>query len=402
MTRLLVLLCLCVTCTSASSQNIKDFTELPKVKWKIKSGPIFGSPVIDGNTVFYASQDSALHAVDLANGKEKWRFSFFGASRSTPYIINDNVFVISEDGLLYNVNKNTGKLIWQFVTPQGVLGERKYDRADYYQSSPIVQNDKVYFGMGDYLYVVNASSGTIAWNFKAGNLVHTKPAISNDKVIFGSYDGNVYALNNQTGSLIWKFKTVGQRYFPNGEVMGSPVVSKNQVFIGARDYNFYAIEVNTGYCHWNKQFPKGWALSATILKDSVLYLGTSDDYVMIAMDPRFGTESWRTVVKYNIFGGMALSESMGYVGTLMGKVFGIDLKTGAIKWTFEGDGYKNNKKRFFDKDDKHPEAVLTKFDNFDEVVKMYHDLGGIFSTPAIASDYMVFTGADGFVYCLGR
>ncbi len=380
----------------------RDFKELPKPKWKIKSGPVFGSPVIDGNTVFYASQDSALHAIDLTSGKEKWKFTFFGASRSTPYIYNDNVFVISEDGLLYNVNKNTGKLTWQFVTPQGVLGERKYDRADYYQSSPLVYNDKVYFGMGDCLYVVNVASGTIAWNYKTGNLVHTKPAISNDKVIFGSYDGNVYALNNQTGSLIWKFKTVGQRYFPNGEVMGNPIVSKNQVFVGARDYNFYAIEINTGYCHWNKQFPKGWALSATLLKDSILYIGTSDDYVMIATDPYSGTESWRAQLKYNIFGGMALSESMGYVGTLMGKVFGIDLKTGAIKWTFEGDGYKNNKKRFFDKDDKHPEAVLAKFDNFDEVVKMYHDLGGIFSTPAITSDHMVFTGADGFVYCLGR
>jgi eukaryotic-like serine/threonine-protein kinase len=402
MTRLVLSLYLFVTCTSAFSQNIKDFTELPKTKWKIKSGPIFGSPVIDGNTVFYASEDSVLHAIDLVSGKEKWKFSFYGASRSTPYVSNDNVFVISEDGLLYNVNKNTGKLTWQFVTPQGVLGERKYDRADYYQSSPVVHNDKVFFGMGDCLYVVNVSNGTMVWNYKTGNLVHTKPAISNEKVIFGSYDGNVYALNNQTGSLIWKFKTVGHRYFPNGEAMGDPVVSKNQVFIGARDYNFYAIEVNTGYCHWNKQFPKGWALSATVLKDSVLYLGTSDDYVMIAMDPRFGTESWRTAVKYNIFGGMALSESMGYVGTLMGKVFGIDLKTGAIKWTFEGDGYRNNKKKYFNTEDKHPDRVLEKFDNFDEVVKMYHDLGGIFSTPAVTSDHIVYTGADGFIYCLGR
>lgn len=402
MVRSILLLCFFVTCISAVGQSIKDFTELPKVKWKVKSGPVFGSPVVDDNTVFYASQDSALHAVDKASGKEKWKFSFYGASRSTPCISNDNVFVISEDGLLYNVDKITGKLIWQFATPQGVLSERKYDRADYYQSSPTVHNDKIYFGMGDYLYVVNASNGTIAWNFKTGNLVHTKPAISNDKVIFGSYDGNVYALNNQSGALIWKFKTVGHRYFPNGEVMGNPVVSKNQVFIGARDYNFYAIEVNTGYCHWNKQFPKGWALSATILKDSILYLGTSDDYVMIAMDPRFGTESWRTVVKYNIFGGMALSESMGYVGTLMGKVFGIDLKTGAVKWTFEGEGYKNNKKRFFDKDDKHPESVLAKFDNFDEVLKMYHDLGGIFSTPVVTDDQLLFAGADGYIYCLGR
>ena len=384
-------------------QNQKDFTEIPKTKWKIKSGPIFGSPLINNGTVYYASQDSALHAIDLQKGIEKWKFNFHAASRSTPFIDKDNLYILSEAGLLYNINKNSGKLIWQFATHQGgFLGERKYDRADYFQSSPIAHNDKVYFGMGDFLFAVNATTGALSWSFKTGNLVHTKPAISNDKIIFGSYDGNVYALHNQTGALVWKFKTVGQRYFPAGEVMGNPVVSRNQVFIGSRDYNFYAIEVNTGYCHWNKQFPQGWALSATMLKDSVLYLGTSDDYVMIALDPRFGNEFWRAGLKYNIFGGMALSESMGYVGTLMGKLFGIDLKSGAIKWVFEGDGYKNNKKKYFTHEDKHPENVLAKFDNFDEVLKMYRELGGIFSTPAITADHIVFTGADGFVYCIGR
>lgn len=381
----------------------KDFAQKPALKWKVKSGAIFGAPVIDGATVYYASQDSTLHAIDLASGNVKWKYKIFAASRSTPFIDKDNLYILCEYGVLYNINKNTGKLNWQTFTHQGgFLGEHKYDRADYFQSSPIVHNEKVYFGMGDYLFAVNTSNGSVAWNFKTGNVVHTKPAISNEKIIFGSYDGNVYALNHQTGALIWKFKTVGQRFFPAGEVMGNPVVSRNQVFVGSRDFNFYALEINSGYCHWNKQYPKGWALAATILKDSILYLGTSDDYVMIALDPRMGTEKWRTAVKYNIFGSMALSEGMGYVGTLMGKLFGIDLKTGSIKWTFEGDGYKNNKSKYFDEKDTHPEKVLAKFGNFDNVLRMYQELGGVFSTPAITNDYLVYTGADGYVYCLSR
>jgi outer membrane protein assembly factor BamB len=99
---------------------------------------------------------------------------------------------------------------------------------------------------------------------------------------------------------------------------------------------------------------------------------------------------------------MALSEGMGYVGTLMGKMFGIDLKTGAVKWIFEGDGYKTNKKKYFDDEDKHPEKVLEKFDNFENVVRMYNELGGVFSTPVVTSDYIVYAGADGGVYCLAR
>lgn len=397
-----LLIGLIVSCNLVMAQRFKDFSSLPKTKWKLKYGAIFGSPVISDGLVYFTSADSALHAVDLQKGAEKWKFGFYASCRSTPAIDKDNIYVIAEDGLLYNINKHTGKLNWQFVTPQGTLTERKYDLADYYQSSPLVDGERIYFGMGDYLYTVDAKTGKLLWNFKTGNLVHTKPTIANDKVIFGSYDGNVYALSSTTGTLVWKFKTVGQRFFPNGEVMGNPVASRNQVFIGARDFNFYAIENNTGYCHWNKQFPKGWALSATMLKDSVLYLGTSDDYVMIALDPRMGKELWRTAVKYNIFGGMALSESMGYVGTLMGKVFGLDLKTGAIKWEFDGDGYKKNKDKYFNKEDKHPDSVLPSLGNFQNVIAMYNKLGAVFSTPAVSNDYIVFTSADGAVYCLER
>ena len=93
---------------------------------------------------------------------------------------------------------------------------------------------------------------------------------------------------------------------------------------------------------------------------------------------------------------------MGYVGTLMGKLFGVDLKTGAIAWTFEGEGFKNNGQKYFNAESRHPDAVLSKFGNFSEVLKMYGELGAIFSTPAVTNDNIVFTASDGWVYCLGR
>ncbi len=142
---------------------------------------------------------------------------------------------------------------WKFSTN----GERKYDFADYFHSTPVLLNDILYFGSGDgNFYAVNSESGTLIWTFKTGDIIHTTPAIDNNKIFFGSFDGFVYALNLTNGELIWKFKTVGQLYFPIGEVQGSPSVFKNLVFIGARDYNVYAIDQNNGYCHWNKSFTK--------------------------------------------------------------------------------------------------------------------------------------------------
>jgi eukaryotic-like serine/threonine-protein kinase len=376
---------------------------LPKVKWKFQTGAVYGSPIIDGSTVYIASLANSLHALDLESGKERWKWSAQGPMRSTPLIQGEAVYITSEDGALYKLDKSTGKLIWQYITPQGTLQERKYDKADYYQSSPSFNKEKIYFGMGDYLYVVDAAKGTTVWTYKTGNVVHCKPTFSNGKVLFGSYDGFFYALDAESGNLVWKFKSVGQRYFPNGEMMGDPIVMGNTVFVGSRDYNFYAINVNSGYCHWNKQFPKGWALAATIHKDSVLYLGTSDDYVMLALDPRTGQEQWRAPLKYNIFGAMKVIEgNVGLVGTLMGKLFAIDLNTGKILWTFEGESYKKNRNEYFTASEEHKPEALSKFSDFSMVVKMYHDLGAIFGSPACSGNVIIYAGTDGMVYTLSR
>jgi eukaryotic-like serine/threonine-protein kinase len=384
------------------AQTKKTDTPSSRVKWKYRMGGIFGSPVSENNILYVAGLDSTLHAVDVQSGKSVWKFKTSGPIRSTPCLHESNIIVISEDGSLYNLNKINGEVNWQYMTPQGTLQERKYDRADYYQSSPVVYNSNIYFGMGDFLYAIHATTGKTLWTFRTGNLIHTKPAIANEKIVFGSFDGHLYALHAQTGSLIWKFKSVGQRYFPNGEMTGNPVIMRNTVFAGSRDYNFYAIDLNAGFCFWNKQFPRGWALSATVVRDSILYLGTSDDYLMLALDPRTGAEKWRAELKYNIFGGMAVDGNRGYVGTLMGKLFTIDLINGNVMSVFEGDGYKANKDRYFDRSDQHLPQALSIFGNFENVLTMYRELGAVFSTPVVIGNQVIYGGADGILYCLEK
>ncbi len=173
-------------------------------------------------------------------------------------------------------------------------------------------------------YAVNSETGKLVWVFKTGNIIHTTPAISGNKIFFGSFDGYVYSLDLKSGELLWKFKTVGHRYFPKGEVQGSPSVYKNLVFIGARDYNVYALDQERGYCHWNKSFTRGWGLSNNI-HDSILYIGSADERVLIAAEPESGKELWKQGMEFLVFGNNAYSENMLYLGTTIGKLHGISL-----------------------------------------------------------------------------
>lgn len=385
--------------TKIRSGHITDFKEQPKIKWAFKTkAAIFASPIVSDNLVCFGALDSLFYALDINTGKEKWRFPTNGEIRSNACIGRENIYLNGGDGNLYALNKKNGALIWSFKTK----GERKYDFADYFHSTPVLENGILYFGSGDgNLYAVNAESGVLIWSYTTGNVVHTTPAIANNKIFFGSFDGYVYALNLANGELIWKFKTVGHHYFPCGEVQGSPAVFNNMVFIGARDYNVYALDQNKGYCYWNKSFSRGWGLCNNI-NDSVLYIGSADERVMIASDPATGKELWKVQMEFLVFGNNAYSENMMYLGTTIGKLHGISLSSGEKLWSFETDSYQKNRNKYFKPDDSYRDDIFSIINSNEQFLDVECELGGIFSTPYISNTSIYLTSTNGIIYCLER
>ena len=49
--------------------------------------------------------------------------------------------------------------------------------------------------------------GTLKWTFETGGVIHSSPAVIDGIVYFGSRDSYFYALNAETGHLLWKFQT---------------------------------------------------------------------------------------------------------------------------------------------------------------------------------------------------
>ena len=384
-----------------SGSNDFDFRESPGLAWKFKSTQsFFGSPLINGETVYIGGVDSFLYAFNIADGSQKWKFRTKGAIRSTVSINADHLYLVSGDGNLYCLNKNNGKINWTFATK----GEKQYDPYDYFQSSPVINKGVIYFGSGDgNVYAVNETDGRLKWNYTTSNVVHGTVALSDDKLFVGSFDGNVYALNIADGSLAWKFKSVGQLYFPKGEMQFSPVIANGLVYIGGRDFNLYALDMKAGYCHWNRYFNRGWApvITASSKNDSVIYIGTSDDHTLFALNGITGSQVWKTSM-YNIFGAVATSETMCYAGTYIGKLHGLDRKTGSILWTFSTDGYNTNHDKYVKPDDSYRDDIYSIITSNEAYIKAFYTLGAIYSSPAIGKNIIVISSTDGTVYCLKK
>src|SRR5690606_30017645 len=124
------------------------------------------------------------------------------------------------------------ELKWAFVFPN-------IDGAT--SSQPAVVGDTLYVGSRDAkFYALDAKTGETKWSFDvtpiAGpidsentNPIRNGPAVADDLVIFGDYRGYVYALNKDSGDLVWYAKPSDHDL---AALTGSPLVHQGRVYIG--------------------------------------------------------------------------------------------------------------------------------------------------------------------------
>lgn len=125
--------------------DFRDFPILPQLAWKFAATqPFFATPVIDEDKVYIGNNDSLLYCLDLRSGTVIWKFNTSGPLRSGVALDKDRLFLIGGDSGFYCLDKNTGRTNWTFRTE----GERYYDQYDYYQSTPVLKGDTVFFGSG--------------------------------------------------------------------------------------------------------------------------------------------------------------------------------------------------------------------------------------------------------------
>jgi outer membrane protein assembly factor BamB len=401
------------------------FHNFDTVQWKYATnGKVFSSPAVCDGIVYAGSEDSNLYALQATDGSLKWKLHTNGAVASSPAVYNGLVYCCSYDGYCYAVHAGNGEVAWKFKTggekkvgayglwtmkPSGLYMEDLYD---FFLSSPVVdagnKNATVYFGSSDgNLYAVDADSGTLRWKFATNGIIHTSPAIKNGTVYIGSWDTWLYAIDAQTGKEKWKFKTQNQPVYHLLEgIQASPAVSDSIVFIGARDGYFYAINANAGTLLWKFGCDNSWVLTTAAIQDSTVYFCTSDSYLFLALDIKTGREKYRLKTNGYNYSSPAIAGSTAYFGDFTGKMYALDLNSGGkICTTFYTPGRKNNPNILnqqgnldfaFIAGDKDPASYATGV----YVMNQLYKLGPIVSSPVPSGNTLYFGSADSCVYAV--
>jgi outer membrane protein assembly factor BamB len=239
---------------------------------------------------------------------------------------------------------------WKFATKGMVI------------SSPAVAKGVAYVGSTDgNLYAVDLESGAQKWKFETKVRVTSSPALADGVVYFGSYDGKFYALDADNGQLKWKFQTGGEKRFagkhlhgsqPDGETMpdpfdfylSSPAVSGGTVYFGSGDGNVYALDAASGKLRW--KFHTGDVVHASpAIAGGTLFIGSWDSF-FYALDARTGKEKWRfkTGEDHQIFNQVGIQSSAAvmdgvvYFGCRDSNFYALDARSGEKKWAFNNKG----------------------------------------------------------------
>lgn len=208
-----------------------------KVNWEIPLGDEGGilSNFSSNNEILFVSidfvfgQPAILIAIDIVTGKMLWQFNAESISSSSTTIVQDVVYFACNE-FIYSIDIKTGKLNQKFSIPfRKVPHQHAGSRYSF-----IVKDKKLYFVKEGYLLCLNTENSKVETKFKTTGKL-TAPILIDDIIYFGSTNGNLYAVNFETGIEDWKYMA-GKRIF------SSPSIAHGSLYFGCEDGYLYAIE----------------------------------------------------------------------------------------------------------------------------------------------------------------
>ena len=230
------------------------------------------------------------------------------------------------------------------------------------KSSAAIVDNRVIAGSSDgSIVAIDLSTGKALWDFKTEGPVESSPLVLNGVVYAGSVDSNLYALDAVSGTLKWKYKT-------GDKIMGAPnwahTAAGDCILVGSYDNNVHCVNAATGKAIWTYD-TANYVNGAPAFGDGRVVFGGCDAKIHAVgiADGKLLKEVDATAY---IAGSCAVQGKFAYAGHYGNQVIAVDLEQGKTIWTYE------------DSEDAY------------------------FSTPAITDSRVLIGGRDKKLHCLDR
>ncbi|MEA2597795.1 MAG: eukaryotic-like serine/threonine-protein kinase [Thermomicrobiales bacterium] len=198
---------------------------------------------------------------------------------------------------------------------------------DEVRSSASIAGGAVYIGSYDgNLYAVDETDGTVRWRFKTQRGIVSRPLPIAEMVIFGSEDRSVYAVSRQTGRSIWSYRT-------NMAVRSSALADDRSCYVGSDDGFLYRLDRTKGTVGWRYRTWGPIRSSAHADREQIIF--GSDDGYLYCVQRETGQLNWRYNVGSPVMSSPLVAQGIVVVGASDGAVRGLSTTDGKLLWTYQ-------------------------------------------------------------------
>ncbi len=300
--------------SEASSLLLKPKLEL---EWCFEtSGPIgwTSAPIVDkeDQTLFVASSDGNLYAVEIASGKARWRCKTGNALLASPVLLSDKVLVANTAGKVQAISAKSGDIIWQHDLKESVV------------STPAIGRDVLFVPTNEgWLWALDCETGKVRWKFNAGHAIVCAPNRHGELILFGTKGGAFHALSVSDGESVWRFRA-------GSPIVASSSTSVDSVYFGTQAGEFYALEAASGGLIWEYSTEGAIVSRAVIAFTSVIFC--SYDKWLYCCEKYDGGLKWKAAVHGKVMASLVVNKETLLAATHEGWLQAFHTKNGALLW----------------------------------------------------------------------
>ncbi|XP_078695535.1 uncharacterized protein LOC144924346 isoform X2 [Branchiostoma floridae x Branchiostoma belcheri] len=303
------------------------------VKWTFTSEEDLGSTAAfspDQSVLYFGSENGYMNALRVKDGHSVWTVKI-GPVRSpsvvgrdgTVYVgtLENHIYAIKPDGLV-KWSRDLGGEIWGRPA-MGSGGRLVY--------VGVMADNK------DNAFALDSQTGNLVWSFKAGGSNWSSPVLSPDgqSVLFSCQDSHIYTLQADTGTPVSTFD-VGKEH--DGIDSTPAIATDGTLFVGTNGGSVVAVDIEKGELRWERKLGGEVLSSPALDNEGNLYIGTSGGQVL-KLKQTDGTTVWQTPAGDAVISSPMLdAHGWVFVGSNSGFVLAISGETGQVIWKVETEG----------------------------------------------------------------
>jgi outer membrane protein assembly factor BamB len=268
--------------------------------------------------------------------REAWSINTHALIEFPPAVAGGNAYLVNKYGNAKAVRLSDRKILWERNT------DPKDSGTPTDVTAPVYHQGKVFFAYVDgNLVAVDADSGKQVWKRKLVGHLESSPMAVGGALYLGTDKTNVVAVRASDGKVLWQFNSPGA-------IKASPSFHDGRVFVADYESGMFCLEAKDGRLLWRTNtskvapFGEGGFYSSPAVAFGRVY-AARDDGTVFAFDEKSGKVDWSFPTNNFVYGSPAVAHVPGtppsvYIGSYDEHFYAIDARSGKQRWRYDVGG----------------------------------------------------------------